>query len=120
MVHSQNVRFNESESVCGDQKEFTTDVTIEEPQAVTNTISDENKLPQMSPQKKQLRINDEQRTVENCSEPVEGRTESPAVTRSQRETKKPITPQYIQDAEPNGTPPYKRKTTTRPPSDYHQ
>ena len=75
--------------MCGVKKKSTTDVTVEDPQVVIDTTSDESKSLTDVPSEETFEgANDEERTVENCPEPEGGRKE-PAVRRSQRETRRP-------------------------------
>ena len=89
VIHSRDVRFDES--VCGVKKESTADTTVEYPQVVTDTTNDYSKsLTDVSSEEAIEEDNDEQRAIEDCSEPVGGQThESSTVRRSQRETRRP-------------------------------
>ena len=71
--------------------ESTTDTTVEDPQVVTVTTSDDSmSLTDVSSEETIEGDNDEQRAVENCSESVGRQThESSTVIRSQRETRRP-------------------------------
>ena len=88
MIHSQGVRFDES--VCGVKKESTADTTIEDLQVVTDITNDYSKsLTDVSSEEVIEEVNDEQRAIEDCSEPVGGQThELSTVRRSQRETRR--------------------------------
>ena len=89
VIHSRDVRFNES--TCGVEKESMTDASVEDPQVEIDATSDESQssADDLSEEKiKKHGANDEESTEENCSEPEGGRTE-PTVRRSQRETRRP-------------------------------
>ena len=77
--------------MCGIKKESTAGTTVEDPQVVTDTNNDYSKsLTDISSEEGIEEDNDEQRAVENCSEPVGRQTyESSTVRRSQRETRRP-------------------------------
>ena len=84
VIHSRDVRFNES--VCGFEKEFTTDAAVTDPKIVVESISDENKS--LADDSSEPTVEKQTGTEENSSEP-EGESTEPTVRRSQRETRRP-------------------------------
>ena len=62
MIHSQDVKFNES--VCGFEKEFTTDAADEDPQVVIDTTRDDSKSLTDDPSEETEGANIEERTEE--------------------------------------------------------
>ena len=89
VIHSQDVRFNES--VCGVEKESTTDATVDDPPVVIHTTSDESKSLADDPSEETVEkegSNNEEIIEENCTEPGGGSTE-PTFIRSQRVTRRP-------------------------------
>ena len=84
VIHSRDVRFNES--VCGFEKEFTTDAAVTDPKIMVESISDEHKS--LADDSSEPTVEKQTGTEENNSEP-EGESTEPTVRRSQRETRRP-------------------------------
>ena len=73
VIHSQDVKFNES--VCGFEKDFTTDAADKDPQVVIDTTRDDSKPLTDDPSEETEGANIEERTEESSAEPEGGNTE---------------------------------------------